>query len=722
MEALVLARGDPMAQIGIHDIPQVDLPPEAGITESETKLLWKVSHLISSSLMQEDVIQTALEGVVDSVGCDVVLFFLRREKRLELKATVQTDPSIVMDRKVQHHVGECLCGLAARAGEPIYSVDITSDIRCTFQECKVAGMRSFAAIPMKDSTGVLGILGLASKSVRNFQKQAAFLETLAAIISIGIRNSMQHEQMLRHTANLELEIKERNRAERAVRHSEAQLRAFVANAPYGITRASVSHDRFLSVNPATVKMLGYDSEEEILALRLTRDLYWNTQGRRDFLAILPNDGYFSGIEAHWKRKDKKRITVHISGWVVQNPKHPDDKIIEGIFEDVTQQRLLEEQLLQAQKMEAVGRLAGGIAHDFNNLLMVIMAQSELLMIDIDESARHRAEKILEVSRRAAELTGQLLAFSRKQATQPTVTTLNRLLGGVSEMLPRLVGENIDVRVALCEDPWPLKTDRSQFEQVIMNLAVNARDAMPDGGMLTIETANCEIGDEYIVSHPIMPAGKYVMLAVTDSGTGIDPETQEHMFEPFFTTKEPGKGTGLGLSMVYGIVKHNNGFIWVYSEPDQGACFKIYLPKSEGEEIAEVRKTEPRARTAKRKSTVLLVEDDHNLREVITEFLKMGGHTVIVADSLETAYNVALKRKNEIDLLLTDVVLRDGNGNQLVARLEKQGCIFKVVYMSGYSPKAIVHHGAIGAETLFLQKPFSSVTLIEMVEAALSAKA
>jgi len=712
-----------MADSGVRGVSsEVNLPPESGISEQETKLLWKVSQLISGSLMQDDVIQTALEGVVESVGCDVALFFLRKDSHLDLVAMIPPDSNIMMDgTQVRHHIGECLCGLAARAGQPVYSVDITVDSRCTYQECKNAGMRSFAAIPMKDSDGVLGILGLASKSVRDFRQQAAFLETLSAVISIGIRNFMQHEQLLLHTADLELEIKERNRAERAVRQSEAQLRAFVANAPYGITRASILEDRFLSANPATVKMLGYASAEEVLALHLSQDLYWEQQRRSEFIEALPQDGYFSGVEVSWRRKDNKRIVVRVSGWVVQDANRPNDRTIEGIFEDVTQHQLLEEQLLQAQKMEAVGRLAGGIAHDFNNLLMVIMAQTELLMVDLDEVACTRAQKILEVSHRAAELTGQLLAFSRKQPVQPIVTTLNRLLGGVSEMLPRLVGEDIDVRIALGKDPWPVKTDRSQFEQVIMNLAVNARDAMHHGGMLTIETANCEIGDEYLASHPIMPAGKYVMLAVTDTGSGIDPGVLEHIFEPFFTTKEPGKGTGLGLSMVYGIVKNNNGFVWVYSELDQGACFKIYLPTADGEQIADEKKPKTKVHLPRRKSTILLVEDDHNLREVITEFLKIGGHTVIVAESLESAKRTAIERRSEIDLLLTDVVLRDGSGNHLALWLEDQGCRFKVIYMSGYSPKAIVHHGAMGEKTLFLQKPFSSATLIDMVESALTAK-
>jgi PAS domain S-box-containing protein len=585
---------------------QTGSPAEAAITEMETNLLWKVSHLISGSMLQDNVIQTSLQGVVCSTGCDLAILFLRRDGDLELKAMSPSESGIQLEDAVAHRVGECLCGLAARDGNPVYSIDITRDPRCTFQECKDAGMRSFAAIPMKDTGGVLGVLGLASRTPRDFERQAAFLETLTTVISIGVRNSLQHEEALRHSAALEMQIQERKRAEEAVHHSEEQLRSFVSNSPFGISAASIQQNRFLRANPATVKMLGYDSEEELLALRMTRDIYCQSEERRAFLAQLPQSGDFSGIETHWRRKDKKQIIVRSSGRVIWDPDVPGDGIIEGIQEDVTQQRQLEEQLLHAQKMEAVGRLAGGVAHDFNNLLMVIMAQTELLLLDLNGASKLRAEKVMEVACRAAELTGQLLAFSRKQPTQPIVTTMNQLLKGLSEILHRLVGENIDVQVALCDAPWPVKTDRSQFEQVIMNLAVNARDAMPEGGVLTLKTANCELTDEILSNRGIMPPGKYAMLSVTDTGVGISPEAQEHIFEPFFTTKKTGEGTGLGLSIVYGIVKDNNGFIWVESEPGHGACFMIYLPNLEAEESEEHDRNPSELSLPKRRPTILLL--------------------------------------------------------------------------------------------------------------------
>jgi signal transduction histidine kinase len=380
---------------------------------------------------------------------------------------------------------------------------------------------------------------------------------------------------------------------------------------------------------------------------------------------------------------------------------------------------LEAQLQQAQKLEAVGTLAGGIAHDFNNLLMVIMAQIELLSSDLNEEAAKRADVVMSSAKRAAELTGQLLAFSRKQTTRPVITPINRIVAGMSEMTKRLIPENIEVRIALCEEPWPVKIDRNQFEQVIMNLVVNARDAMPEGGNLTLETANVETDDAYQEKHPLVPAGRYAMLAVSDNGVGMSPETQARLFEPFFTTKEIGKGTGLGLALVYGIVKNARGFIWVYSELGKGTSFKIYLPYASSElETQELRRSAAPLKRAKT-ATVLLVEDDEQLREVISEFLGIAGHIVIRAGDIQEATEIATRRKNDIDILLTDVILKGGNGKQLAQEMERLGCRFRAIYMSGYTPSVIVHHGVLEPGISFLQKPFSRSGLLAKIDEALS---
>jgi len=380
--------------------------------------------------------------------------------------------------------------------------------------------------------------------------------------------------------------------------------------------------------------------------------------------------------------------------------------------------LLEEQYRQAQKMEAIGRLASGISHDFNNLLMVIMAQTELLSLNLTGTDLARTENVMNSARKAADLVRQLLTFSRRQVVQPRILSMNPVLTDIAKMARTLLGEDIEIAIALCEEPWLVKVDRSQFEQVIMNLLVNARDAMPNGGKLTLETANANITTEYIATHPLVPAGRYVMLAVSDTGVGMTDEIKAQIFEPFFTTKEPGKGTGLGLSTVYGIVKQNNGFIWLYSELEKGTCFKIYLPAVERRKT--VYDSEPSVETfvPVGHATVLLVEDEHALREVISEFLRSAGHTVIAVESHDEALARVAEHPGKIDLLLTDIVLKGLNGKQLAENLQAKGYTFKVIFMSGYTPNASVYESLLDESTVFLQKPFTRPTLLAKVHETL----
>ena len=380
--------------------------------------------------------------------------------------------------------------------------------------------------------------------------------------------------------------------------------------------------------------------------------------------------------------------------------------------------VLEEQFRQAQKMEAVGRLAGGIAHDFNNLLMIIMAQTELLSLHLDETDLPKAESIMRSAGKAADLTSQLLAFSRKQIVQPKLLSLNPIVTELSKMAERLVGEDAQISLALEPQLWSIKADRSQLEQVIMNLIVNARDAMPQGGKIMLETSNANLFNEYIETHPLVTAGRYVMLAVTDTGIGMDEVTKAHMFEPFFTTKEPGKGTGLGLSLVYGIVKQANGFVRCYSELGHGTCFKIYLPVLEVPCDVPAEKIMENSSPALEHATILLVEDDASLREVIAEFLRSGGHTVIAAQSHEEAMTLATENGGTIDLLLTDVVLRGRSGKQLADDLVKNGFQIQVIFMSGYTPSTIIHDGVLEEGTFFLQKPFTRTSLLKKIQQVL----
>ncbi|HEX8096706.1 MAG TPA: ATP-binding protein, partial [Pyrinomonadaceae bacterium] len=378
-----------------------------------------------------------------------------------------------------------------------------------------------------------------------------------------------------------------------------------------------------------------------------------------------------------------------------------------------------EQLRQSQKMEAVGRLAGGVAHDFNNLLTAIMGYSDLSLRKLEEHdpLRHSFEEIRKAADRAASLTRHLLAFSRKQVLQPKVMSLNTTVSEVDQMLRRLIGEDVEVVCVLAPDLGLIKADQSQVEQVLMNLVVNARDAMPGGGKLTVETANVYLDEEYAARHVAARPGYYVQLVVSDTGTGMSEETQARIFEPFFTTKEMGKGTGLGLSTVYGIVKQSAGSVWVYSELGTGTTFKVYLPRVD-EEAEEVRAKSRPAELPRGDETILLVEDDEMVRTMTRGILEMSGYRVQEAKLGEEALRLFAERGASVDLLLTDVVMPQMSGKQLRDCLSAVRPDLPVLFMSGYTDEAVVHHGVLSQGAAFLQKPFTPAGLLQKVREVL----
>jgi two-component system cell cycle sensor histidine kinase/response regulator CckA len=410
----------------------------------------------------------------------------------------------------------------------------------------------------------------------------------------------------------------------------------------------------------------------------------------------------------------------------------EDEIVTGVvvtFEDTSERhraaatvREVEEQLRQSQKMEAIGRLAGGVAHDFNNLLTVITAQMELSLMDLPVSnpLRARLHETKEAAFRAGRLTSHLLAFSRKQILQPTVQNLNEIVGALAKMLPRLIGEDITLGVPLAPDLQNARVDRGQIEQVVMNLVINARDAMAGGGQLTIETRNVDLDAAYTRQHPGVVPGRYVMLAVSDTGCGMDAATRGRIFEPFFTTKAPGQGTGLGLSTVYGIVAQSEGHLRVYSEPGRGSTFRAYFPAvSEAVEAAAPAAVPPPARG---QETVLLVEDDEMLRRVAREVLEAQGYTVLVASDGHEAAHVAARHAGPIHLLLTDVVMPGMSGRVVADRLAASRPETRVLFMSGYTDGAIAHHGVLDPGTAYLAKPFTVETLSARVRDVLDGAA
>ena len=508
-------------------------------------------------------------------------------------------------------------------------------------------------------------------------------------------------------------VTERKRAEEALRRSEADFRSVVEDAPYGIYRASIT-GRFLQVNPAVLKMLGYEQEHELLERDLAADIFRHDGEYQHLADLLMRTEEVKDIEMEWKKKDDTSITVRCSGRRI-NDENGAPAYFAVFAEDVTEKRVLERQLRMAQKMEAIGRLSGGIAHDFNNLLGVIIGYSRVLKraLGAGNALCEHALEIEKAGERAASLTKQLLAFSRQQVLTPAILDLNTLASDMQGMLPRLLGEDIQVSLELDPELGSVKADQSQIEQIIMNLAVNARDAMPMGGKLKIQTTNVELDQTYTRNHSGSKIGDYVLLAVTDTGTGMDAATLTHIFEPFFTTKERGQGTGLGLATVYGIVKQSDGYIWVDSVPGKGASFQIYLPRHAGQPAVEEQKFDLGEKLGGSES-ILLVEDAEPLRKLAQTFLEASGFRVLSAGSGEEALEVAAGCGRSLDLLLTDVVMPGMNGRVLAEQLSPRQPGIKVLYMSGYTDSFIAGHGVLEPGTHLLHKPFTEEVLIRKV--------
>jgi PAS domain S-box-containing protein len=537
-----------------------------------------------------------------------------------------------------------------------------------------------------------------------------FIESTSSVI----RNAKGEPEKL---VIVNRDITERKKTEEALRRSETGFRTVVEDAPYGIFRANAKA-RLLQVNPALQTMLGYESEEELLHSDLANDIFRQAGEYQRMIDQLIRAEEFKDMEMEWKRKDGTPITVRCSGRR-GGEGNGSPAYFEVFAEDVTEKRILERQLRMAQKMEAIGRLSGGIAHDFNNLLGVIIGYSALLKRKLTESKAlfDHALEIEKAGQRAASLTKQLLAFSRQQVLTPSVLNLNTLATDMEKMLPRLLGEDIEVRLVLDSELGQVKADQSQIEQVIMNLAVNARDAMPVGGKLRILTSNVELDRKYARSHPGSKTGHFVMLSVTDTGTGMDSETLAHIFEPFFTMKERGKGTGLGLATVYGVVKQSNGYIWVDSKLGEGTSFQVYLPRHNEQVLVEEQKndTEEKLRGSE---SILLVEDADPLRKLAHTFLESAGFHVMTAESGERAMEVVAGYLGTFDLLLTDVIMPGMNGRVLSEQLLPRQPGMKVLYMSGYTDSFIAGHGVLDPGTNLLHKPFTEEVLIRKIREVL----
>ena len=558
---------------------------------------------------------------------------------------------------------------------------------------------AWLGVPLKTPTATIGVL-----VVQHYQNENAYGERdLEFLDSVG--------------GHIALAI-ERRRAEDELRKNESILRLLFENSPMATWLYEVETLRFLRVNQAAVHQYGYSAEEfERITIAEIHPPSQREAAREYVKAIRPN-AEEHGIWMH-QAKNGRTFDVEVISHELQ---YAGRRVRLVVAQDISERKHLEGQLRQAQKMEAIGRLAGGVAHDFNNLLMVIKGHTELLL-NVLPPADHVTRKIEQIDRsadRAAALTRQLLAFSRMQVLQPQVMNLNAIVEEMGKLLPRLIGEDIELAIHMAADLGTIRADGSQMEQVLMNLAVNARDAMPNGGKLLIETSNLELDPGYTSSHPLMKPGSYVQLVVTDNGTGMDAETQARIFEPFFTTKEKGKGTGLGLATVYGIIKQSGGFIWVYSEVGKGTSFKIYLPRvDQPEEHAPV--TRATTEVPNGTGTVLLTEDEQDVREIARQFLETGGYKVIEAKDGAEAIRLAAQHRGQIDLLVTDMIMPGMTGQELAVYLQREYPSLGVVFMSGYSEHAATEMADADPAVRLLSKPFSRFAFLKVVGEVLHAR-
>ncbi len=608
------------------------------------------------------------------------------------------------------------------------AADLVSSIRRSSQ------IQLAASLAIMSITGGLAIWIVVGNPVRQLTEAARQISQGNLTVEVDPEETADELQVLARTFNqmtgqlrtlisgLEQKVAELEEAEQTIRASEEYNRALIENAQDIITVLDEDGTiRFES--PAIKWALGYEPEE-LVGKSVFDYVHSEDQG-----AVL--DVFQQGIQ---EKDEPQRIELRFkhrdSSWryleaIGQNLL--DNPVVRGAVvnsRDITERKQLEDRLRQAQKMEAIGRLAGGIAHDFNNLLVPIIGYVEMAMMKLPPDVKPYAnlKRVREAANRAADLTQQILAFSRKQLLDMRVFDLNTVVADFEKMIQRLIGEDIKLQTFLDSDLYRVKADKGQIEQVLLNLVVNARDAMPTGGKLTIETANAYLDEAYIKKYSaVLKPGDYIMMAISDTGQGMDARTQQQIFEPFFTTKGPGEGTGLGLATVFGIIKQHGGHIGVYSEPGNGAIFKIYLPKSE-DATQTYDSADAKPATLFGTDTVLVVEDDEMVRNLVCETLAVHGYNVIDTQSATQGLQRAFEYREAIDLLLTDVVLPEMNGQELYKNMITIYPAIKVLYMSGYTDNVIVHHGVLDERINFLKKPFTIHNLTQKVRQVLSSEA
>jgi two-component system, cell cycle sensor histidine kinase and response regulator CckA len=640
------------------------------------------------------VFEKAVAAVAKTLEVELckVLQLLPDGKELLLRTGVGWHEGLVGRAKVKTDTAS-QAGYTLRSSAPVIVEDGCTETRFALPPLLLDhGVVSGISVLIPGQVRPFGVLGAHTQQRRTFtHDDANFLQSIANVLAQQI---------------------ERNQFEEDLRKSEERFSKAFRSSPLAITISSKTEGRYLDVNEAFLRLLGYHRQDVIGRTATELNFWIEPQRRLEMLQQLGESGRVTAFPAQYTTSRGEIRQAEVSAELIDLEGH---SCVLAITRDTTETQRLEAQFRHAQKMEIVGRLAGGIAHDFNNLMGVILGYSDLLSIRLNptDSGRKQVQEIKKAGERAVALTRQLLAFSRQQVMQTRILDLNLVVSDVEKMLHRLISEDIVLRIEKSDRLDHVKTDSGQMEQVIMNLVVNARDAMPQGGTITIRTVNAQLDDNDRRAHPYVRPGSYVLLSVADSGIGMDAETLSHIFEPFFTTKEPGKGTGLGLATVYGIVKQSGGYVWAESEVGQGTTFKVYLPriqappeKASGKEIV--------TNSCRGTETVLVVEDEEALREVTCAFLKSAGYSVLEASNGAQALEIARDQAEVVHLLLTDMIMPGMSGHELAGRVAALNPKIKLAYVSGYTDHASLHRGLPDEDTPFLSKPFTRQGLLEKV--------
>jgi two-component system, cell cycle sensor histidine kinase and response regulator CckA len=664
--------------------------------ESERQVISDIVHALNQSSNLDQLLQDiheALRKVVYAENCFVALYDPSAEVFKFPFFVDQFDPPpppLKLSRSCMAYV--------FRTGKAKLIPQDEFDRLAAEGEVELVGSPSptWLGVPLKTPTETMGVLVVQHYQERNAydQRDLEFLDSVGGHIALAI---------------------DRRQKEEDLRKSESMFRLFFSQTPLPSWVVDLETLRFLQVNDAAVRQYGY-SHHEFSTMSLA-----DIQPEENAASFERRTIEWRAMDRHqgqWKHKNKEGRVFDVDV-ISHRLEYAGRPVRLVVAQDVSERQLLEEQLRQAQKMEAIGRLAGGVAHDFNNLLMVIKGHTELLLdtLPLGDHVTRKIEQIDRSADRAATLTRQLLAFSRMQVLQPRVINLNSVVEEMGKLIPRLIGEDIELVVRCAPDLGTIRADASQMEQIIMNLAVNSRDAMPKGGRLIIETSNANLDAAYGASHPVVEPGRYALLAVTDTGIGMDANIQKHIFEPFFTTKEKGKGTGLGLATVYGVVKQSGGYIWVYSEVGKGTSFKIYLPRVD-EPADKTGAVQLSSHVPRGTETILLAEDEQDVREVAREFLESAGYTVLEAHDGAEALRVAAAHPLAIDVLVSDMVMPNMSGQELARHLRQQRAGLHVIYMSGYSEHAAGEAARADKTSLILTKPFSRGAILRAIREAL----